>query len=166
MCVLVRVSSGKQEPLQVLQVGRDSSQGIRGLYNHWKDWRQRGQGNYCWSSWNQNIGWEGSHCWLSVNLSTWFTGGIHSGAHATAMETNGLSFSATPKLAETTLRHRGKGILENLLTVSPCQIVETTKAPWWCWVDNRQDIIQHKNMTLKAVKHRKLFSKGLKKKHG
>lgn len=128
MCILVRVSSGKQEPLQVLQVGRNSSQGIRGLYNHRKDWRQRGQENYYWSSWNQNVGWEGRHRWLSVNLSRWFTGWIRSGATAaahlpcdfaaTAVETNGLSLSTAPKSSGSASnwlkQHRGKGVLENL----------------------------------------------------
>ena len=79
MCVLVRFRLESRSH-QVLQVGRVSTQGIRGLCSHWKDWRQKGQGSYCLSSRNRHVGWEGSRCWLSMYLSRWFTGGAHSGA--------------------------------------------------------------------------------------
>lgn len=162
MCILVRVSSGKQEPLQVLcrleeiqvreledctTIGRIEDREVRKLLlKFMKSERWMG----------------GRHRWLSVNLSRWFTGWITratAAAHlpcdfaATAVEPNGLSPSTAPKSSGSASnwlkQHRGKGVLENLPVGFPCQTVETTKAPWWCWAEDRQHIIQHKRWHLK-----------------
>ena len=99
--------------------------------------RQRGQGSCCLSSRNQNVGWAGIHGWLPVHLSGWFTGGTTQQPPQTPCLPS--DFTATdhslrpPKVAQgplmgwTTLEHRGKGILENLVTYFPLWISEEYK---------------------------------------